>query len=275
MQTNIQPFNQSMTAEVLTITPSHAQQMLRLNKQNRPVSKSTVKNYSDKMKRGEWLLTGEPLIFSNTGLLLNGQHRLTAVILSGISIEALVVYGADPAVFIALDQGKTRCTGDVFAIEGEKDYNKLAAACRTAFTIQQAEASDNKVRSVFSLVPSTAQLQDYLDRNREIRHWVSRSSKLTGMVESGLISGLLYLFSLSNKEAAEVFADRLIDGAGLPVKHPILVLREKLLVNRASTRRLPRLDTAAIIIKTWNAFVSNKELRICKWAEYEAFPTIL
>lgn len=77
------------------ITPEKAQNILdnhNFNKQRR-VEQSTVRRYAESMRDGRWT-PGTQLAFckcDNQYLLVNGQHRLAAVALSGVSVEFQVL----------------------------------------------------------------------------------------------------------------------------------------------------------------------------------------
>src|SRR5690606_16390953 len=75
---------------LLTITPALADVMLRYNDANRPLSAATVRKYARQMGEGRWRLTKQPIIFSKSHKLLDGQHRLHACVESGVTIQAWV-----------------------------------------------------------------------------------------------------------------------------------------------------------------------------------------
>lgn len=52
------------------------------NVTNRPLTLSNVESYAQEMLRGRWRLNGECIIIGKTGLLLNGQHTLIALVLA-------------------------------------------------------------------------------------------------------------------------------------------------------------------------------------------------
>jgi len=86
IQSDIETLVIGMTAEL-------AQFLLKLNYTfNRKVSQKTVKSYARQMTRGQFLNTGEALLFSAyMGYGYDLQHRLQAVILANESIPGIVV----------------------------------------------------------------------------------------------------------------------------------------------------------------------------------------
>lgn len=73
----------SMRTEVISISPKFAEELLRNNAINRKLRPGVVERYAAQMRDGGWLLTAEPIMLSPEMRLLNGQHRLRAVMLSG------------------------------------------------------------------------------------------------------------------------------------------------------------------------------------------------
>lgn len=117
------------------VTPEVASRLLENNEGNRRIRPSVVTKYAAAMLHGNWKVTPEPIVISSTGRLMNGQHRLHAVIKAGVSISLFVVRGVDVALFEALDRGATRSAADALGID-----KKLAEVCRLAAIINKNRA---------------------------------------------------------------------------------------------------------------------------------------
>lgn len=88
-----------ITSKVERITPKIAEEYLFQNKNNyRPLKRSVVNRYAEDMKNGRWEMNGETITFDENGVLKNGQHRLAAIVKSGITVEMVVVRGVDKNV---------------------------------------------------------------------------------------------------------------------------------------------------------------------------------
>lgn len=94
------------------ITPETAERMLRRNYLNRRVNARAVDRYAARMKAGQWRESNDAICFDNRGNLINGQHRLMAVVKSGVSIRCDVKTGLDPECVYTIDTARTRSTGD-------------------------------------------------------------------------------------------------------------------------------------------------------------------
>lgn len=105
-----------MNSEIILVTPEIAAHWLASNTSNRPLRKSLVRDYAAQMKGGEWLVTHQQIAFTGNltspGRLIDGQHRLSAVILSGASVRMAVAFGVDEKTFMVTDRGATRSAGD-------------------------------------------------------------------------------------------------------------------------------------------------------------------
>lgn len=99
-----------------TVTPAKAKAWLELNKVNRPVSRGTVEAYANDMKNGRWDVdTDSAISFNKSGLLVNGQHRLNAIILADVPVTMWIRRGVgDHVVF---DSGRNRQMTDYMKIE--------------------------------------------------------------------------------------------------------------------------------------------------------------
>lgn len=83
-----------MKSKVESITPEYAMEVLEHhNPRNRSIAENTVNSYALDMKNGRWTLNHQGIAFDENGDLIDGQHRLWAVVFSGKTIEMLVTRG--------------------------------------------------------------------------------------------------------------------------------------------------------------------------------------
>lgn len=94
------------------ITPDIARHYLTMNTSNRPIRPSTVKSLSKAIERGEWIVTHQGIAFSKNGRLLDGQHRLKAIVEANIPVVMAVTNGLDDESFMVVDRHQRRSTAD-------------------------------------------------------------------------------------------------------------------------------------------------------------------
>mgnify|MGYP006267278459 CR=1 FL=1 len=96
--TIMKPEDLGLSVTVEVITPAEAQGYLNNNAKHRPIKDKKVAEYMEKMQDGQWKLNGKTICFDSNGRLLNGQHRLSAVVRSGVPLTTVVIRGLDPAL---------------------------------------------------------------------------------------------------------------------------------------------------------------------------------
>lgn len=87
-----------LTVEVEIITSDMADSYLKNNAHHRKVKQKKVDQYVKDLQEGNWRLNGKTITFDSNGRLLGGQHRLHAVVKSGLPLTTLVVRGLDPEI---------------------------------------------------------------------------------------------------------------------------------------------------------------------------------
>lgn len=88
------------------ITPETAEVYLAVNNNIRPLITRDVTAYANVMRRGEWQLTHQGIAFNEDGFLVDGQHRLAAIVESGVTVRMIVTRGVKRAD--AMDCGRGR-----------------------------------------------------------------------------------------------------------------------------------------------------------------------
>jgi hypothetical protein len=119
-----------MKTEIRKISPEIAKNMLLLNPNNRRLSKSHVDFLTKEMINNNWIFDGQPIRFNHSGGLLDGQHRLNAIINSKTTQEFLIVSDIRNDAFKVMDTGRARTAGDVLHIHGGTHSMVLASAIR-------------------------------------------------------------------------------------------------------------------------------------------------
>lgn len=121
------------------VGPDEAKQLLAHNHaKNRNIGLSTVHNYARQMEEGLWNESNpQPIIVTAGGILLDGQHRLNAVIEANTPITFTFTEVPDDSVFEYLDQGKKRTAADFI---NAPNQNSQAAIAKVAFCIRFGEA---------------------------------------------------------------------------------------------------------------------------------------
>jgi len=126
----------TMRTTIETIGPKKAAKLLENNKLNRPLTQRLVDKYADDMKNGRWYLTHQGIGIDTDGNVVDGQHRLWAILQANIEIQTKVTYGVDPKARVAIDTGKARSFADIMKLEGviTKQVPMASSVCRRMFS---------------------------------------------------------------------------------------------------------------------------------------------
>jgi hypothetical protein len=126
------PINFQRYNEVIEVTPEMAFKWLEGNTHNRPVIQAHVERLAREIRAGRWHPTHQGIAFDTNGLLIDGQHRLWAIVEAKIPVSIRVFYNEPPENVIVLDCGQRRSNLDVLNIVGEvgKITNKHLATLR-------------------------------------------------------------------------------------------------------------------------------------------------
>ncbi|GAB3659310.1 hypothetical protein GCM10027596_16710 [Nocardioides korecus] len=79
------------TVEILDVTPEMAESWLSRNANNRNLRGQVIASYARDVAAGSWVLNGETVKISTAGQLLDGQHRLIAVVEANVMAPMIVV----------------------------------------------------------------------------------------------------------------------------------------------------------------------------------------
>lgn len=249
------------------VNPDLANKWLQFNSHNRPLQKRHFMELAKRMKNKEWCLNGQAIIFSNDGMLMDGQHRLSAVVVSNLSVYFDVRFGIDNNNFSTLDDGKKRTLGDVLALEDVPNYNNIAATINIIATYNYSKNSGH-----FGLGdrPSNAELLNWYYNHKEIIEYEREGAKM--YEQSGRIltkskfAAYLYLTSLIDKNKSFDFFTKLSLGTNLSSDSIIYKLRTKLIQSKINkSKRMNSRYERAIIIKAWNYFRANKNPKILRF----------
>lgn len=104
-----------MKTQVMQVTPEIAAQWLCRNIKNRPLRPAVVEGLVSAIQRGEWKLSHQGVAFARDGTLLDGQHRLTAIVQAERAVPLTVTFDAPAESFDVLDVGVKRTLSDVLS----------------------------------------------------------------------------------------------------------------------------------------------------------------
>lgn len=100
------------SSTIMNVTKDIADEWLKNNAGNRKIRKTHLDYIKRQITSGYFQYTGEPIIISNTGRLLDGQHRLKAVSETGIPIRCLICFGVENDAYKHINNNVPRTNSD-------------------------------------------------------------------------------------------------------------------------------------------------------------------
>lgn len=226
-----------MEIERVLMSPDMAKELLKTNNKNRRPSEQHIAYLAGQMMGGAWRENGETIIIGANGMLLDGQHRIAAVILSKTSVPMMIVRGVDETTYATIDMGRKRRTSDILTIEGVAHPFEVASCTAALFRMVKKLASTTVVPPIYApwieeRYPSLAGWAD--------RYVKSKMKTFSGFSAMG--TALVYLSDIAERpELAARLFDGVERGVMLDSTDPNLALRNRLLRlrNEGKKRDLP------------------------------------
>ena len=268
------------------IGPKQAEAYLERNKRKRKLSSLVVAKYANAMKKGEWQFDGSPIRFDLDGNIVDGQHRLWAVIESDTTQKFVVITGLQKKTFATIDTGKSRSFADVLSIDHPTlgSLTRVSAAVSLLYKWEVQGLRGKSLQPAGNKQPATFQeLMDFFEAHQARIVELSKeghaiSQRVRGMTSSAYTL-LIWITQDIDRTDSQFFFDRLADGIGLEDGNPILALRNTItrFINSGDKRRTLPNDTAiAFGIKAWNYFRAGDQVKLITYrpggASPEAFP---
>jgi hypothetical protein len=265
--------------EVIEITPDLAREWVGHNTHNRKTRQRVVLAYAADMAAGDWAWNGEGIKFDVNGVLLDGQHRLLAIIESGVTVRMPVFRGLPPETQETMDGGVTRKFSDVLTLRGERDAHVLAAITRKIALWENGLRLGGGSRlSGGSFAPTNAQLLQVIEKYPDLRS-IARSSATAATkcaLPSSVIGLCWWLFSALDNEDCEHFWSRVADDQHHSKGDPAYELRRVAAASKDVRGSRSVAFLTAVTIKAWNAFRDGRTIGVLKFrpggANPETFP---
>jgi hypothetical protein len=182
-----------ITFTLTEITPATAAIMLGKNIDNRKLTANTVRVYAADMRLRKWRVTHQAIAVGEDGKIIDGQHRLHAIISSGETVTMYVaIYQSQHSVLsLPIDLHKKRSQVDVLKCEPRH----VEVVNAIYWLIQHRAATTAETELAFD------KLEPYLSQIHKV---VSNRPKTRGA--AGARTGVLYRM-MSDRINATAYAD--------------------------------------------------------------------
>lgn len=119
-----------MNTQIETITPQIASEYLMHNVQNnRSLRRKHIETLASDMASGAFRCTHQGIAFDDKGNLIDGQHRLNAILLANVPVRMMVTRGVPTDIINTVDKGAGRSLRDTMVITYTGMDEKSRALC--------------------------------------------------------------------------------------------------------------------------------------------------
>lgn len=253
------------TSDLEWITPEIAEKWLdAFNSGNRKKRARAIAKYSTDMAGEDWLITGDSIRFDWDGRLVDGQHRLSAIVKSGVPVETFVVRGLNPKVREVIDQNVPRNAADALGFNGVEKYRaQIAASLRVIFSLETGQICRAN-SSTAATLSNSQYVEAYYDNpglEDSVAVAMSVAKKCGGTPTPVAVAHYILdqVDSAANAEFWESASTRRTNGIGDPRNTMCDALGNRLkAVQNAACVNAYQLF---VIFKCWNAWREGKELK--------------
>ena len=177
------------------------------------------------MKNGLWQIA-DAIKFDLNGMLCDGQHRLSAVILAKISIDFLVIVGFSPDAAVVIDKGRNRTFVDSAKLRGESwitrdfssTFNAMFLAFTSSFLMKKASEAYriecmNELKEGI-LFANSVSIPKGSTKCAVVRGCIARAYYADQKINPGLLKNfMLYLNGYNSIEHIQLFAQEYLNYA--------------------------------------------------------------
>lgn len=260
-----------MEAKLETITPERAIELLSRNiKNNRAIVRSRVEQLADLMKDDRFHTTPEGIMLNENGDLIDGQHRLSAVVMAGATVRMYVWYNVPTEMMEAINTGQARSLADVLTVTDDLGIDgpaRIAVARATAVNLIFHPTQNTKKLTK----PQYEWVRDNYGSDIE---WTLQNYPHTGGTSGGMGSGrkvrsvmVMGALAIAHKkypDMVEEFSRKADKGLELTEFDPAYAMRRFLDTVTLTGGGAPRLTVAYATFRCLYAALKHEKLGIVR-----------
>ena len=254
--------------KTIDVSPQMAEAWLEKNLNNRAIKDNVVMRFMRIIEQDKWKLTHQGIAFDWNEKLVDGQHRLWAIVLTGRTVPIRVTYNVDPETSFVIDTGRSRSGADVLTIAGRPVPHNVNGVVTFLFQVITGRAPENEERIEF-----------YDEYQKGIRFSWEECFKQRGrrsITQAPVMSVFARAFyAVPDKlERLKYFAEVLCEGVSEGAKDKAIIMLRNFLAE-PHTRKPGQSYAVSAYRKTERAIVAYlnaEQIKILYELQNEAFP---
>lgn len=265
--------NDNVKIELVDVTPGLAAKWLENNKNNRNIRDQHVDTLARDMRVGNWKFNGDAVRFDDAGNLIDGQHRLWAIMHSGTTQKMLVVRGLSEEAFDTIDSGALRTAGDALSRRGFHMGTNIAATVRILKWYEMGRDEWNVVRRM-----SHSEIVHFALEHEGIQIAVDRikySPQLKKLSAGAPLCAVAYLGYKHDPDLTEHFLVGVEGGEGLEDGDARKTYRDWLINKHQQSIRYQMPSEFSITARAFNAYAVDKPVKLFRFDQKAEAPELI
>ncbi len=242
------------------ITPVKAQEYLDNNVGNRPISQVQVRRFVDLLHEGSWRVDAGTISFDRNNILIDGQHRLSAIVEAGIGAQAWVQRGCASDTKYVIDTGRPRTRQQILSMDGVQNAALINGAVALVMQYELSGRLGNANAGRNTTVRKFEHLETHQRHNEDPEAWqeAARLSApsyraLKGHLGPTPLATMAYLMLRQDAARAFDFFEQLSDEA--PACETIRSLRKRFKMSNCKHREL------WYLLLAWDSFKMGRAIK--------------
>ncbi len=255
---------------IVEITPKIASGLLEMTDLSvqRKLSKVHVDFLARELSKGDWAFNGDSIRQDCEGNIIDGQHRLNACIVSGVSFSTLLIKGLPTEYIHTIDVGgKPRSLANALEINHKQNYkysNQIASSAKLIKFLEAGSTGGTGCKKMKAHLTGSSLLL-FIKENPTFIEFITDTMRLRAngdkFITGTVFCAIKWITDQIDLNTSNKFWQGLSDGIGINQTCSIWYLRKRIMrgkVNRDA--RLTHSELIIIIYNTFNSFVEGKTL---------------
>lgn len=258
----------------ILITPIMASELLSKHNCIKKIDNEQLKKIEKDLIDDNFKFNGATIALDADGNLIDGRHRLTACVNTGIAFNTLLVWGVDTNGQYTKDTGRSRSIVQVIANKGYKNPMALYQCSLILNGILTSDDNTEEIKDVYLNDVTNKDIINILDTTPNLDVSVNMIIKNKKNYPISAIHHLIVLdylcrFVDNKPDMATEFLDVLSNIKSAEFTHPAMMLKNTLFNTKFSKKK-----QIALLIKAYNLFKQNLRCTKLGWTESSKIPSV-
>lgn len=250
----------------MTIAPDQAQQWLDAMPVQRRMRGSRVEQLRRLIAEGRWRVLPHGLVFDKDGHIIDGQHRLTAIVQAGKPVPIRCTFNAESDMFNDIGDAESgKSIDDMLKREGVLPGMAMIMAAGVRMLFRNERGMSPLSTSLF---PSNAEAREVFLRNPDLIVATEMAMRCRFAPARSNLVYPLFKGLAADRVVTGLFVDQLATGEGLRSGDPALLLRNSWIQDRQHKLKREVADQLVMVFTALRDAIRGKKRSTWRSVEF-------